>query len=293
MDLEQSAQPKPSFLHLSKILCDNKQTDVIVMDFVKAFDKVSHNKLICKLKEYGINSSINQWIESFLHQRQQRVACKGEMSSWAPVRSGIPQGSMIGPILFLVYINDLPAKLQSKVRLFADDTIVYMAVTNETDAAILQKDLKLLEEWENRSQMSFHPDKCNVLRVTRCRNPLSHDYILHNQILKEKDAVKYFGVTVHHKLSWNEHICSIVKKANSSIGFLRRNLQIHQKHIKANAYKTIVRPQTEYASTIWDPFTQENQPALFATTTDAKQVTLPCLMSLAGAVSSSEEQTKD
>ena len=88
---------------------------------------------------------------------------------------------------------------------------------------------------------------------------LTRDYILHNQILKEKDAVKYLGVTVHHKLSWNEHICSIVKKANSSTVFPRRNLQIHQKHIKANAYKTLVRPQIEYASTIWDPFTQENQ----------------------------------
>ena len=112
---------------------------------------------------------------------------------------------MIGPILFLVYINDLPAKLQSKIRLIADDTIVYMAVTNETDAAILQKDLKLLKEWENRSQMSFHLDKCNVLQVTWSGNPLTHDYILHNQIRKEKDAVKYLGITVHHKLSWNEH----------------------------------------------------------------------------------------
>ena len=153
-----------------------------------------------------------------------------------PVSSGVPQGSAIGPILFLVYINDLPAKLQSKVRLF-----VYMAVNNETDAAILQKDLKLLEEWENRSQMSFHPDKSNVLRVTRCRNPLTHDYILHNQILKKKDAVKYLGVTVHHKLSWNEHICSIVKKANSSIGFLRRNLQIHQKLMQRESCLTTNR----------------------------------------------------
>ena len=80
---------------------------------------------------------------------------------------------------YIVYINDLPAKLQSKVQLFADDTTVYMAVANKTDAAIVQKDLKLLEEWKNRSQMSFHLDKCNVLRVTWCRNP--HDYILHNQ----------------------------------------------------------------------------------------------------------------
>ena len=232
------------------------------MDFEKAFDKFPHKKLIRKLREfteYGINSSINQWIERFLHQQQQRVVCEGEMSSWVPVTSGVPQGSVIGAILFLVYIIDLPAKLQSTVRLFADDTIVYMAVNNEIDAAILQKDLKLLEEWENRSQMSFHPDKCNMLRVTRCRNPLIHDYILHNQILKENDAVKYLGVTVHRKLSWNERICAIVKKANSSLRFLRRNLQIHQKHIKANAYKTLVRPQIEYASTIWDPFTQENQ----------------------------------
>ena len=105
--------------------------------------------------------------------------------------------------------------------------------------------------------MSFHLDKCNVPRVTRCRNPLTHDYILHNQILKDKDAVKYLGVTVYHKMSWNEHIRSIVKRANLSKGFLRRNLQIHQKHIKANAYKTLVQPQIEYASTIciWDPFT--------------------------------------
>ena len=88
---------------------------------------------------------------------------------------------------------------------------------------------------------------------------LTHDYILHNQILKEKDAVKYLGVTVHHKLSWNEHICSLAKKTNSSMGFLRRNLQIYQKHIKTNAYKTLVRPQIEYAYTIWDPFTSGNQ----------------------------------
>ena len=220
----------------------------------------------------------------------------GEVSSWVPVTSGVPQGTVIGPILFLVYINDLPAKLQSKVQLFADDTIVYMAVTNKTDAAILQKDLKLLEESE-KSQMSFNPDKCNVLQVTRCRNRLTYDYILHNRILKEKDAVKYLGVTVHHKLSWNKHICSIVKKVNSSIGFLRRNLQIYQKHIKANDRKSsrhllygILSPKRTKIKLGWY---REELPALFATTTDAKQVSLPYLMSSAGAVSGSEEQTED
>ena len=124
-----------TFVHdLYKNLRDNMQTDVIVMDFAKAFDKVPHKNLIHKLKAYGIDGYINQWIQSFLHQRQQRVVCKGEMSSWTPVTSGVPQGSVVGPVLFLVYINDLPAKLQSKVRLFADDTIVYMSVTNKSDA---------------------------------------------------------------------------------------------------------------------------------------------------------------
>ena len=152
--------------------------------------------------------------------------------------------------------------------------------------------------------MSFHPDKCNVLRVTRSRNPFANDYILHNQILKEKDAVKSLGVTVHHKLSGNEHICSIVKKANSSIGFLRRNLQIHQKHVKANTYKTLAGPQIELMRLLYGILSpkrtkmklrwyREELPALLATTADAKQVSLPCVMSLAGAVSSSEEQTKD
>lgn len=235
---------------LYKNLRDNGQTDVIVMDFAKAFDKVSHKKLIRKLRGYGINSSINQWIESFLHQR--RAVCEGKISSWVSVTSGVPQGSLIGPILFLVFINDLTAKLQSKVRLFADNTIF---VTNETDAAILQKDLNFLKNGkiDHRCPSTWTSVMCQ--ESYGAGTPFTHDYILHNQILKDKDAVKYLGVTVHHKMSWNEHLRSIVKRANLSIGFLRRNLQIHQKHIKANAYKTLVQPQIEYASTIWDPFT--------------------------------------
>ena len=125
----------------------------------------------------------------------------------------------------------------------------------------------------------------------------TYDYILHNRILKEKDAVKYLGITVHHKLSWNKHICSIVKKVNSSIGFFRRNLQIYQKHIQANDCKSsmhllygILSPKRTKIKLRWY---REELPALFATTTDAKQVSLPYLMSLAGAVSGSEEQTKD
>lgn len=239
-------------------LRDGKQTDVVLLDFAKAFDKVPHKKLVQKLRGYGITDSVNKWTESFLTDRQQRVVCDGVTSSWEHVASGVPQGSVIGPVLFLAYINDLPDGLQSQVRLFADDTVVYMAVSSPTDAALLQQDLYRLEEWENKWQLTFNPEKCNVLRMTRSTKQIDTEYTLHGQILKQLDSAKYLGVTIEQKLSWNEHIGNVVKKANSSTAFLRRNLQIPQAHIKANAYKTLVRPQVEYASVVWDPFTQAN-----------------------------------
>ena len=136
-------------------LKEGKQTDVIIMDFAKAFDKVSHWRLILKLKNYGITGQLNHWIEDFLHQRSQRVVCNGEHSNWAPVLSGVPQGSVIGPILFLIYINDLPEDIRSTVRLFADDTIMYMTMSGASDAASLQEDLDRLAAWENKWKMQF------------------------------------------------------------------------------------------------------------------------------------------
>jgi hypothetical protein len=163
------------------------------MDFAKAFDKVPHNRLIQKLERYGIRGPINKWIQSFLASREQRVVCQGEKSSWEPVTSGVLQGSVIGPLLFLVYINDLPAGLQSQVRLFADDTIVYMTVSSDADANTLQNDLDLLGAWEEKWQMSFHPQKCNVLQITRKRKPLEHHYSLHGHVLEQVDSSKYLG----------------------------------------------------------------------------------------------------
>ena len=110
--------------------------------------------------------------------------------------------------------------------------------------------------------MKFHPDKCSVLRVTRSRTPKIHDYKLHQHTLKAEDKTKDLGVTIDSKLCWNSHIDNVTKKANSSLAFLRRNLQISQKHIKANAYTTLVRPQLEYAASVWDPYTKEKQKQL-------------------------------
>jgi hypothetical protein len=131
------------------------------MDFSKAFDKVSHCPLVHKLDHYGIRGKTNTWIQNFLSDRSQAVVVDGEKSSYVDVDSGLPQGSVLGPSLFLFYINDIPCSLKSTVRLFADDTIAYLAVTSEADAVDLQSNLNKLGIWERKWKMEFHPDKCN------------------------------------------------------------------------------------------------------------------------------------
>ena len=212
--------------------------------------------LIQKLERYGITGPVNTWVEKFLKNRKQRVACEGMYTDWAPVISGVPQGSVISPFLFLIYINDLPNNLKSTVRLFADDTIICMTISNDTDETALQQDLDKLAKWEETWQMEFHPQKCSVLHITRSHNPKYKQYILYGHILVKEDNAKYLGVVINKTLSWNNHINEVTKKANASLDFLRRNLKIGQDNLKTSAYFTLVRPQLEYAAAIWDPYTQ-------------------------------------
>ena len=124
-----------------------KQVDAIVMDFSKAFDKVAHNRLLHKLNRYGIQGKAADWIKVFLSGRSQQVVLDGESSTEVPVTSGVPQGSVLGHVLFLIFINDIPTGITSKLRLFADDTIIYRQITSQADSEELQKDLRQLEKW--------------------------------------------------------------------------------------------------------------------------------------------------
>ena len=138
------------------------QTDICILDFSKAFDKVGHRRLLEKLKWYGIGEGgggINAWIKSFLTARIQTVVLDGISSDFASVISGVPQGSVLGPILFLLYINDIVKDIHGTVRLFADDTMIYMIIRSENDAARFQQDLDLLSEWGKTWMMEFHQDK--------------------------------------------------------------------------------------------------------------------------------------
>ena len=194
------------------------------------------------------------WISSFLQDRTQQVVVDGQTSDAVPVISGVPQGTVLGPLLFLLFINDLPAGLNSQTRLFADDCIIYRQIRTTLDHQILQNDLDMLADWEKRWGMDFHPQKCSVLRVTRSRSPSLKDYILKGTTLQLDSTTKYLGVDLQTNLSWNSHINRVTKKANSMLGFLRRNLRTTNEDTKTNAYIAMVRSNLDYCSTIWNPY---------------------------------------
>ena len=151
---------------------DNVQTDAILVYFSKAFDKVHHSSLLLKLDHYGVRNNLLCWIQDFLNDRTQKVVLEGKESNSKPVLSGVPQGTVLGPLLFLVYINDMSEKLSplTKVKLFADDSLLYRRIYGKQDADILQKDLTTLTEWEIKWKMSFHPQKCQLISFRPNKN---------------------------------------------------------------------------------------------------------------------------
>jgi hypothetical protein len=152
-----------------------------------------------------------------------------------------------------MFIIDLPECVTSNTRLLTDDAIVYKEIKSQSDTLELQKDIIVLEEWEKTWSMSFHPDKCNIMRVTRSKNPILFNYHLTGHQLVAEDTTKYLAVDLSHDLSWSHHIDRTTKKANSMFGFLKRNLRITNQETKSAAYFSLVRPNIEYCASIWNP----------------------------------------
>ena len=145
---------------LARGLNHKQQIDAVLLDFSKAFDRVPHQRLLLKLKHYGVRGNILSWIEDFLSARTQEIIIEGSKPSPSPVMSGVPQGTVLGPLLFLVYINDMPECVKSEIKLFVDDSLLYRRIQNIADCHQLQEDLNKLQEWEQRWQMGFNADKC-------------------------------------------------------------------------------------------------------------------------------------
>ena len=155
--------------------------------------------------------------------------------------------------LFLIYINDFPEYLSySKLRLFADDSIIYRDIKTQDDCLKLQQDLDSAARWEADWLMAFHPDKSTKLSFPQKNQPIQHNYILHNHILESITSAKYLGITLQSNLKWNLHYDNVISNINKSLGFLQRNLTVSNTDIKSRAYQALVRPKLEYSCSVWD-----------------------------------------
>ena len=239
--------------------CDTIATggvvDTIYLDFQKAFDTVPHRRLLGKLESYGISGDMLAWVKGFLSGRSQVVKVNGVESISAPVLSGIPQGSVLGPLLFVIYINDLPDVLSSDTLLFADDTKVFRSITSKKDAQALQADIVALQRWSEKWLLRFHPDKCHVLTLGKFEDiKHTYRYTISNQELEHVFEEKDLGISFDTNLRFEEHISSKVQKANAIVGLIRRTFSFLDCSLFKKLYTTFVRPHLEYGQAVWSPF---------------------------------------
>ena len=221
--------------------------------FRKAFDVVPHRLLIQKMVTAGIDSHLIAWVQHFLTNRKQRVVIQGRQSESITVSSGVPQGSVVGPKLFLLYINDLPDIVSCKISLFADDTLIFCPVNNLSDFSGFQSNINKISEWSDRWCMSFNVKKTQLLIFNNKSNIPHGKYMLKNSEIDEISHATYLGVVFQNDLKFNLHIENKVNKASKILGLLKRTLYDAPKKTKLLAYTTICRPILEYGSQVWDP----------------------------------------
>ena len=234
------------------------QTDVAFLDFSKAFDSVSHLHLISKLDQIRIERPLLQWFTSYLDNRVQRVVIDGKNSEWLPVTSRVPQGSLLGPALFVLFINDIPCAVSqcSTLALFADDDKCFRTIRFASDCVLFQGDIDNLVDWSDVWKVAFNMDKCSLCTITRKRNPIIYDYNMRGKALKRVEAQRDLGVLITCDARFSEHIYAQVNKANKMLGFIRRSLSSRSDHFLPTFRSLCVafaRSHLEYASEIWSP----------------------------------------
>ncbi|KAL5264266.1 hypothetical protein ACHWQZ_G005385 [Mnemiopsis leidyi] len=241
-----------------------EDTDSIYLDYAKAFDKVDLDLLIHKLRRYGFHSRLIEWIKSFLFDRDQVVVLDGIHSDLAKVISGVPQGSVLGPLLFILFINDLEQVVtSSRVSFFADDTRVSKRIGCMNDCYLLQEDLYKILDWSLRNNMKLHEQKFELLNHLHSKNSaLSelpfHDetlsYLLSSEVaLYPTDKVRDLGVMVSSDLTWSGQIGSMVSNARSKLSWVFSVFRTRDRAVLITLYKSLVRSLLEYCCPLWNP----------------------------------------
>ena len=240
---------------------DNKTpVDAIYLDFSKAFDSVPHQRLIHKLNSYGIQGNLLKWVSDFLSDRSQYVTINDKQSDTIPVTSGVPQGSVLGPTLFVYYINDLPNSTDQLVRLFADDSKIYAEIKTEEDYINLQKGIDDLVDWSNKWLMNFNSKKCKVLHLGKNNPHYAYTMRDGDKVSKLDETVceKDLGVNIDPLLDFEQHITTICNKGKQLSGMLLRNLTSRCIEILIPLFKALIRPHLEYGNAVWCPYKKKD-----------------------------------
>ena len=230
---------------------DGEACDAIYLDFAKAFDKVPFERLLIKVKSLGIRGKVLRWIGEWLRGRKQRVCIEGSQSGWRDVSSGVLQCSVLGPVLFLIYINDIDLNILSWLLKFADDTKLFAKVNTLEERDKMQTDLDCLVKWSADWQMSFNVSKCNVMHIGK--NNRKYKYYMYNQELEVVEEERDLGVIITSNLKVSKQCQNAYNKAIKVLGLINRTIKFKNRSILLCLYKSLVRPLLEYCTPAWSP----------------------------------------
>ena len=232
------------------------QTNLVFLDFSIGFDSVNHHKLLFKLKLFGITSKLHDWFKDYLFGRFQQTTIHWATSTPLPVLSRVPQGSILGPILFLIYINDIAdvVHLDSEMALYADDSKCFRVIKSLNDSLLLQSDLDNLATWSKTLDMDFKETKSTILSYTRKHHPAIQSYTLDELELQRVNEQKDLGILTTSSMHWSNHVITACSRANRTLGYIRRcSAEIDSLNARRTLYISLVRPLFSYGSQLWAP----------------------------------------
>ena len=261
-----------------KSLDNHTPTQAIFFDISKAFDRVWHQGLLHKLNAIGIQGTLHNWFSDYLNNRTQAVVIKGQISNYTDITAGVPQGSVLGPLLFLIYINDLADNIDSNIKLFADDTSIYLSLDdNQIRTQTLNSDLLKIQEWANTWKVTFNAQKTNKLDICNQNVIILNSLYFDNTLLNTREHHKHLGITLQNDCKWDQHIANLIIKCRTQVNCLRSyKYRLNRKSLET-MYKSYILPLFDYADVIWDSCTETQANSL-------EELQIDALRTISGSV---------